>query len=69
MKKDELYRELFKELLISTRETRSEDNRRRPHQEDSDGWIQMMRTINQQATERRLELENQFGKPRSKYHR
>jgi len=69
MKKDELYRELFKELLISTRETRSEDDRRRPHDDGSNEFYQMMRTINQQTTERRLELEKQFGKPRSKYHR
>ena len=68
MKKDEL-KELFKELLSNTRETRSEDDRRRPHQEDSNEWIQMMNTMNQQVTERRLKLEKKFGKPRSKYHR
>ena len=68
MKKDEL-KELFKELLSNTRETRSEDDRRRPHQEDSIEWIQMMNTMNQQVTERRLKLEKKFGKPRSKYHR
>ena len=68
MKKDEL-KELFKELLSNTRETRSEDDRRRPHQEDSIEWIHMMNTMNQQVTERRLKLEKKFGKPRSKYHR
>jgi hypothetical protein len=68
MKKDEL-KELFKELLSNTRETRSEDDRRRPHQEDSIEWIQMVNTMNQQVTERRLKLEKKFGKPRSKYHR
>ena len=68
MKKDEL-KELFKELLSNTRETRSEDDRRRPHQEDSVEWIQMVNTMNQQVTERRLKLEKKFGKPRSKYHR
>ena len=68
MKKDEL-KELFKELLSNTSETRSEDDRRRPHQEDSIEWIQMVNTMNQQVTERRLKLEKKFGKPRSKYHR
>ena len=68
MKKDEL-KELFKELLSNARETRSEDDRRRPHQEDSIEWIQMVNTMNQQVTERRLKLEKKFGKPRSKYHR
>lgn len=68
MKKDEL-KELFKELLSNTRETLSEDDRRRPHQEDSIEWIQMVNTMNQQVTERRLKLEKKFGKPHSKYHR
>ena len=68
MKKDEL-KELFKELLFSTRETRSEDDRRRPHDDGSYEWNQMMRSITQQSTKRRLKLEKKFGKPRSKYHR
>ena len=58
MKKDELYRE----FLFST-------SRRGTHYDGSNEWNQMMREMNQQATERRLELEKQFGKPRSKYHR
>ena len=68
MKKDEL-KELFKELLSNTSETRSEDDRRRPDYDGSYEWIQMVNTMNQQETERRLKLEKKFGKPRSKYHR
>ena len=68
MKKDEL-KELFKELLSNTRETHSEDDRRRPDYDGSYEWIQMVNTMNQQETERRLKLEKKFGKPRSKYHR
>ena len=68
MKKDEL-KELFKELLSNTSETRSEDDRRRPHYDGSYEWIRMVNTMNQQETERRLKLEKKFGKPRSKYHR
>ena len=68
MKKEEL-KELFKELLSNTRETRSDDDRRRPHYDGSNEWNQMMNTISQLSNERRLKLEKKFGKPRSKYHR
>ena len=60
MNKEELYRE----FLFSTR---NED--RGPHDDGMDKFYQMLRTINQHTTERRLKLEKKFGKPRSKYHR
>ena len=62
MKKDELEK-LYRYNLISTNE-----RTRTPRDEDRT-WVKMLNKISKDMTNQRLELEKQFGKPRSKYHR
>ena len=62
MKKDELEK-LYLYNLISTNE-----RTRTPRDEDRT-WVKMLNKISKDMTNQRLELEKQFGKPRSKYHR
>jgi len=66
MKKDELEK-LYRYNLISTRTSRGEG--RQTHSDVHDKWVEMLNKMSKDVTNQRLELEKQFGKPRSKYHR